>query len=96
MEPSPLHRFLICHVQTIKDLEAWGYAHVLPLAKDGVTAGIVAVAAPSVGCAHSSFKLGISADIAMGSGQQPAKLDLFHNKWERGTSSRSVVLLNSD
>ncbi len=72
---------LIPLLQTIKDLEALGYAHVLPIAKDALTCDAIAKHIPGVGCAFSSFKLGLSSDVTMVSGQQPAKVDLFHVKW---------------
>ena len=45
-------------LQTVKDLEVRGYAHVLPLAKDAGTCAVVASHLPAIGCAHSSFRCG--------------------------------------
>lgn len=67
-------------LQTIRDLELLGYAHVLPLAKDADTCSKIAKHIADIGCAHSSFKLGLPEDVLKELGQSAAKVDLFHNK----------------
>lgn len=67
-------------LHTIADLEQLGYAHVLPLAKDADTCGTIAKHIANMGCAHSSFKLGLPEEVLKELGQSAAKADLFHNK----------------
>ncbi|KAG1659334.1 hypothetical protein FOA52_008388 [Chlamydomonas sp. UWO 241] len=87
-------------LQTIKDFESHGYAHILILAKDAATCATIAGHVPDVGCADSTASLGVSAAAAAAAGQSSAKLDLFHTKWSVAARAvrhgYNVLLLDTD
>ncbi|GAX76869.1 hypothetical protein CEUSTIGMA_g4315.t1 [Chlamydomonas eustigma] len=93
-------QLLIPLIQTVLDFEALGYSHILPLAQDAEACNAIAIHLPSVGCAYSSFKLGINPDIAQGSLQKPEDIDMFHNKWRAAAravrAGYNVLVMDTD